>query len=175
MESLSPGTRINRVSVLRQFCLYLSHFAPRTCIIHRNVLPRRTRPAPYIYTRNEVCRIMVASKRLGGIRGHAVATVVGLLYTTGLRIGEALKLTVCQPATSVWPPFTRFFDTWPAVIHVIWRSAKPSSEFNSSAGPTAFQSIWNVPKSKACSLKSIAELCWASGTMHCFGFCTIPA
>jgi integrase/recombinase XerD len=94
MESLSPGTRINRVSLLRQFCLYLSHFDPRTCIIHRNILPRRTRPAPYIYTWNEVCRIMVASKRLGGIRGHVVATVVGLLYTTGLRIGEALKLTI---------------------------------------------------------------------------------
>jgi integrase/recombinase XerD len=94
MESLSPGTRINRISLLRQFCLYLSHFDPRTCIIHRNILPRRTRPAPYIYTRNEVCRIMAASKRLGAMRGHVVATVVGLLYTTGLRIGEALKLTI---------------------------------------------------------------------------------
>jgi integrase/recombinase XerD len=94
METLSPGTRINRVSILRQFCLYLSHFDPRTCIIHCNILPRRTRPAPYIYTRNDVCRIMAASKRLGGIRGHVVATVVGLLYTTGLRIGEALKLTI---------------------------------------------------------------------------------
>jgi integrase/recombinase XerD len=94
METLSPGTRINRVSILRQFCLYLSHFDQRTCIIHCNILPRRTRPAPYIYTRNEVCRIMAASKRLGAMRGHVVATVVGLLYTTGLRIGEALKLTI---------------------------------------------------------------------------------
>ena len=94
MKSLSPGTRINRVSLLRQFCLYLSHFDPRTCIIHCNILPRRTRPAPYIYTRNEVCRIMAASKRLGGIRGQVIATVVGLLYTAGLRIGEALKLTI---------------------------------------------------------------------------------
>jgi integrase/recombinase XerD len=94
MKSLSPGTRINRVSLLRQFCLYLSHFDPRTCIIHRNILPRRTRPAPYVYNRSEVCRIMVASKRLGSMRGHVVATVVGLLYTTGLRIGEALKLSI---------------------------------------------------------------------------------
>ena len=94
MESLSPGTRINRVSLLRQFCLYLSHFDPRTCIIHRNILPRRTRPAPYIYTRNEVCQIISASKRLGAIRGIVVATIIGLLYTTGLRIGEALKLSI---------------------------------------------------------------------------------
>jgi hypothetical protein len=28
MEHLSPATRINRISILRQFCLYLSHFDP---------------------------------------------------------------------------------------------------------------------------------------------------
>ncbi len=33
MEHLSTGTRINRISILRQFCLYLSHFDPRTCIV----------------------------------------------------------------------------------------------------------------------------------------------
>jgi integrase/recombinase XerD len=94
IEHLSSGTRINRISLLRQFCLYLSHFDPRTCIIHRSILPRRTRPAPYIYTQNELCQIMTASKRIGSMRGLVAATVVGLLYTTGLRIGEALKLTI---------------------------------------------------------------------------------
>jgi integrase/recombinase XerD len=94
MEHLNAGTRINRISILRQFCLYLSHFDPRTCIIHRSILPRRTRPAPYIYTRSEVCQIMAASRRLGSMRGLVVATVVGLLYATGLRIGEALKLEI---------------------------------------------------------------------------------
>src|SRR5947207_1745071 len=54
LESLSIGTRINRISVLRQFCLYLAHFDPRTCIVHRTFLPRRTRLVPPTYTRKEV-------------------------------------------------------------------------------------------------------------------------
>ena len=50
---LSIGTRINRISILRQFCLYLHYFDPRTCLVHRQFLPHRTRPAPYIYSENE--------------------------------------------------------------------------------------------------------------------------
>ncbi len=99
MESLSIGTRINRLSMLRQFCLYLAYFDPRTCMVHRSFLPHRTRPAPYIYTRAEVRQIMAAARRIGprgSLRPAVVATVVGLLYTTGLRIGEALRLTMAD-------------------------------------------------------------------------------
>jgi integrase/recombinase XerD len=99
LESLSIGTRINHISVLRQFCRYLAHFDPRTCVVHRSFLPRRTRPAPYIYTRREVQQIMAAAKRIGprgSLRPAVIANLVGLLYATGLRIGEALKLTLAD-------------------------------------------------------------------------------
>ena len=99
LDSLSTGTRINRISVLRQFCLYLSNFDPRTCVVHRSFLPRRTRPAPHIYTRTEVRQIIAAARRIdprGSLRPVVIATLVGLLYTTGLRIGEALKLTLAD-------------------------------------------------------------------------------
>jgi integrase/recombinase XerD len=97
MAHLSTGTRINRLSVLRQFCMYLSHFDPRTCIIYRSYLPRRSRPAPYIYTRKEVRKIMAAAQKLGprgSLRPIVVSTLIGLLYATGIRIGEALNLTL---------------------------------------------------------------------------------
>ena len=97
MAHLSLGTRINRISVLRQFCQYLSYFDPRTCIIHRSFQPRRTRPAPHIYTQKEVRKIMAAAKRIGppdSLRPVVISTLVGLLYATGLRIGEALALTM---------------------------------------------------------------------------------
>ncbi len=99
LEPLSVGTRINRLSMLRQFCLYLAHFDPRTCIVHRSFLPHRTRLVPYIYTRKEVRQIMAAARRIGpsgSLRPAVVATLVGLLYTTGLRIGEALRLTLAD-------------------------------------------------------------------------------
>lgn len=99
LESLSIGTRINRLSMLRQFCLYLAHFDPRTCVVHRSFLPHRTRPVPHIYTRKEVRQIMAAARRIGpsgSLRPAVVATLVGLLYTTGLRIGEALRLNLAD-------------------------------------------------------------------------------
>jgi integrase/recombinase XerD len=99
LEPLSIGTRINRLSMLRQFCLYLAHFDPRTCIVHRSFLPHRTRPVPHIYTRKEVRQIMAAARRIGpsrSLRSAVVGTLVGLLYATGLRIGEALRLTLAD-------------------------------------------------------------------------------
>jgi integrase len=99
IERLSPGTRINRISLLRQFCSYLSHFDPRTCVVHRTFLPCRTRPAPYIYSQKEVRAIIAAAQKIGpdgSLRPAVVATLIGLLYCTGLRIGEALKLTLAD-------------------------------------------------------------------------------
>jgi len=99
MEHLSVSTRINRMSVLRQFCSYLSHFDPRTCVIHRSFLPHRIRPAPYIYSQREVRSIMASARQIGpvgSLRPAVVSTLIGLLYATGLRIGEALKLTLAD-------------------------------------------------------------------------------
>lgn len=99
MKRLSVGTRLNRISVMKQFCLYLSHFDPRTTIMHRIFLPRRTRPAPHIYTYQEVCSLMDAANKIGppgSLRPLVISTLIGLLYTTGLRISEALKLTVAD-------------------------------------------------------------------------------
>jgi integrase len=99
IEHLSSGSRVNRISVLRQFCLYLQYFDRRTCIIHRAFLPRRSRLVPHIYSSGEVRRIMAAARRIGppgNLRPAVVATLVGLLFSTGLRIGEAVKLTLAD-------------------------------------------------------------------------------
>lgn len=99
-EHLSAGTRINRMSILRQFCLYQSHFDPRTCIVHRMFQPRRNRPMPHIYSRDEVRRIMEAAPAAvhstDPLRPVVFATLVGFLYATGLRIGEAVKLNLAD-------------------------------------------------------------------------------
>jgi len=97
MAHLSISTRTNRLSLLRQFSRYLIHFDPRTCLVHRSYLPRRNLPVPHIYTRNEICKIMRDLRRRGKpgtLLPNLRAYLVGLLYTTGLRIGEALRLTL---------------------------------------------------------------------------------
>jgi integrase len=99
MEHLSVSTRINRISVLRQFCRYLNQFDSRTCLVHPSFLPRRTRLAPYIYSEQEVCSIMTAARQIGpegSLRPALISTLIGLLSSTGLRIGEAMKLTLAD-------------------------------------------------------------------------------
>ncbi|MDH5725181.1 MAG: tyrosine-type recombinase/integrase [Nitrospira sp.] len=99
MTHLSVGTRVNRLALLRQFCRYLSHFDPRTCLVSRQSVPHRTRHAPYIFTPQQVRTIMARARRIGppgSLRPMLLSTLIGLLATTGLRIGEALKLTLAD-------------------------------------------------------------------------------
>ena len=99
MAHLSSGSRMNRIGVLRQFCLYLRYFDRRTCVIPRAFLPHRSRLVPHIYSPGEIRRIMTAARRIGpvgSLRPAVVATLVGLLFSTGLRIGEAVKLTLAD-------------------------------------------------------------------------------
>ena len=99
MAHLSVGTRVNRLALLRQFCRYLSHFDARTCLVSRQSLPHRTRHAPYIFTRSQVQTIMARARRIGPsgcLRPMVLSTLIGVLAATGLRIGEALKLTLAD-------------------------------------------------------------------------------
>jgi len=98
-QYLSVGTRINRISILRQFCRYLNQFDPRTYLIDRMGIPRRIRPAPYIFSSSEIGKVIQAIqqyKSKSPWRILMLSTLIGLLYSTGLRIGEALRLTLAD-------------------------------------------------------------------------------
>jgi integrase/recombinase XerD len=60
---------------------------------------RKTRRPPHIYSAAEIDRLVEAALRLrpkGGLRPLTCATLIALLSATGLRISEALKLTVAD-------------------------------------------------------------------------------
>jgi integrase len=60
---------------------------------------RKTRRSPHIYSASEINRLIEAALRLrskGGLRSWTYATLIALLSVTGLRISEALKLTVAD-------------------------------------------------------------------------------
>ncbi|HZL25408.1 MAG TPA: tyrosine-type recombinase/integrase, partial [Acidobacteriaceae bacterium] len=86
-----------RLMAVRCFARHHSATDPRTQIPPLELLryrPRRARP--YLYTEQDIERLMAAAKALrptGGLRGLTYATLLGLLSVTGLRISEALALT----------------------------------------------------------------------------------
>ena len=57
------------------------------------------RRTPHIYTTDEIGRLIEAALRLrpmGGLRPYTYSTLIALLSATGLRISEALKLTIAD-------------------------------------------------------------------------------
>jgi len=83
-------------SVLRQFCLYLRRCPGRTAIPepHWPRLPRESTFVPYILTRGDIRRLLQLAAQLTRPAFRAVLywALLLLLYCTGLRFGEALRL-----------------------------------------------------------------------------------
>lgn len=60
---------------------------------------RKTRRPPHIYSAKDIDRLIETALRLGpkgGLRSLTYATLIALLAATGLRISEALKLTIAD-------------------------------------------------------------------------------
>ena len=91
-----PATWADRLGVVRRFAEWRSLTDPRTEIPSRRLLPhRRRRKPPYIYSDEEIERIVAQAAQLpsaSGLRGPTYATLFGLLAASGLRLGEALAL-----------------------------------------------------------------------------------
>ena len=82
------------LSIARGFARYLQSLDPATEVPPADLLPRkRSRANPYLYTDEEVLALMDAT---GTLRFPLIRatykTVVGLLATTGMRIGELIGL-----------------------------------------------------------------------------------
>jgi integrase/recombinase XerD len=96
--SSTPDSRYRRLQEIAGFARFLhaedvAHEIPQH---HRYYRPR-ARPAPYIYTSDELARMLHAAANLrrqkpSPLRRHVHATLIGMLAATGLRVSEALHL-----------------------------------------------------------------------------------
>ena len=97
----SFGSRINhasRLDIVRRFARYMKLSVPETEIPQEGMLgPSYRRIPPYIYSQEEISALIKACRQLtpvNGIRPHTYATLFGLLACTGMRISEALRLSI---------------------------------------------------------------------------------
>ncbi len=85
-----------RLSAVRIFARYHSATDPRTEVPPQGLLPFKSkRTIPYIYTEQQILRLIKASKTLAsetGLRASTFAALFGLLTVTGMRIGEIVSL-----------------------------------------------------------------------------------
>jgi integrase len=94
-EGTANGRAI-RHGVVRRFCEYLAIYDPRTEALDPRALPRsRAIPPPRILTDDELGSLIFACCRVSPDypeRAAVLTALVGLLASTGLRSGEALRL-----------------------------------------------------------------------------------
>jgi integrase/recombinase XerD len=100
MGSVSSNTKLSRMHVIRNFCLYRRRMDPTCFVPDPTQFPRsRQTVKPYIYSDHDVACLLSHSAYIAGsirspLRGAAMRLAIVLLYTTGLRRGELLRLIV---------------------------------------------------------------------------------
>ncbi|MEI6858308.1 MAG: hypothetical protein V5788_00660 [Shewanella sp.] len=91
-----------RFSALRPFSRYLSSYGHSSVILPSHFIgPTHRRLPPFIFTDSDIARLMNAAVKLvptDGLRPNTIKTLIGLLVSSGLRPGEAVRLQ-CKTLT----------------------------------------------------------------------------
>ncbi len=90
----SDRWREAQLGAVRCFARYAQALDPAHEVPPGWLLPSgRRRPAPYLYSDDEVARLLAGARELRSpLRAATVTTIIGLLAVSGIRVGEALRL-----------------------------------------------------------------------------------
>lgn len=89
-----PGHWAARLAVVRGFARYLQTIDAATEVPPTAVFPvRRHRPAPYLWSENDIVRLLERARALRPpLRAASHEALLGLLAVSGMRVGEAVGL-----------------------------------------------------------------------------------
>lgn len=99
-QRVKSGVLRWRMGIVRNLCLYRRRTEPGCFVPDERLFPVARPPAPpYIFRKIEIARLIQEADRLKPLtryplRPQALRLALVLLYTTGLRRGELLKLTI---------------------------------------------------------------------------------
>lgn len=99
MGSICSSTRLQRMGTIRNFCLYRRRRNPKCFVPDSSQFPKPSEAVqPYIFSEIEISKLLTYSDSIpvptiSPLRASTTRLAVVLLYTTGLRSGELLRLT----------------------------------------------------------------------------------
>jgi integrase len=100
LERLTPGVRRKWLGVVRNLCLYRRRTMPEAFVPDPTGFPRpHAAVRPYIFTTADIARVLQVADRLDAtprspLRRETFRLAIVLLYTSGLRRGEVVRLTI---------------------------------------------------------------------------------
>lgn len=98
--NLTPTVRRNRMRIVRNFCLYRRRSHPQSFVPDILTFPaNHSQFIPYIFSSTDIARLLCATQQLPALpqsplRPQVIRLAIILLYTSGLRRGELLRLTL---------------------------------------------------------------------------------
>jgi integrase/recombinase XerD len=109
-----PSGAAQRLSMVRGFLMYLRAMLPDTEVPDRGLVAAFRRPKPYLFTPQQIADLIQAAQDTGphgSLRPHTFSTFIGVLASTGLRVGEAMRLTMPDVHLAASPPFVHIRET----------------------------------------------------------------
>jgi len=124
-EQRGPGGAAQRLSMARGFLTFLRATIPDTEVPDSALVASFRRPKPYLFTPDQIQTLMQDARQAGpsgALRPYTLSTLIGLLASTGLRVGEALRLTVTDVVLESAPPClhiraTKFYKSRLVPLH----------------------------------------------------------
>jgi integrase len=100
-----------RLIAVRGFLTYLRASNPEVPVPPVRLLAAAKGRRPYLYSADQIAALLDAASAIrhgGPLRPHAYQTLLGLMTSTGIRVGEAIRLKVCDVE----------LDAEPSLLHI---------------------------------------------------------
>lgn len=96
-----------RLTIARRFLTHLRASDPDTEVPDYGLVATARRPTPFLFSEANIERLLAAAQKVrpsDSLRPHTFTTLLGLLASTGVRVGEAVRLAVSDVQLSAAPP-----------------------------------------------------------------------
>jgi integrase/recombinase XerD len=133
------------VSVARQFCLFLRRRDPLTFVPEHHLAPpwrSLQRFRPHIFSLKEIRALLAVTETIRSprFRRETYRVLLTLLYCTGLRLGEAVRLTVGDvdlPGRTLFIATSKGRSRWVPIRGDLARELKGYLRLRCALGPTS--------------------------------------
>jgi len=96
LPHIQPTQKARRLAVVRRFASYLSAIEPRTEVPPKRLLGCQfRRRQPFLYRPEDIARLIEVAGQIYGdspVKAATLATAIGLMAVTGMRVGEVIGL-----------------------------------------------------------------------------------